>query len=423
LPIAVPTYPVQSVGRDVGRLMGKLSTLAVKAATTPGSYQDGEGLMLVVKASGSRSWVLRTQVDGKRRDFGLGSVAKCSLAEAREKAAELRKLYHAGVDPIAKKRAEKLARVTIPTFREAADQCHAEQRGGWRNVKHRGDWLSSLRSYAFPAIGKERVDHITAPMVRDLLLPIWLEKPETARRVRQRVRTVLGWAASKGFRPALDLTVMDAGLPKQPKRANHFRAMEYEKVPAFVATVRAAPETVGRLALLFTILTAARSGETRGATWEEIDLEAATWTIPASRMKAGRMHVVPLSLAALAILDRAKELRTGRAGEPIFPGKGGAPVSDMTISKVLRDMKLSDTVHGFRSAFKDWASEATSFPDAVSEAALAHVDRDKTRAAYKRTSFLEMRGDLMAAWAAYVDGTGGAVADLADARRRKRLAG
>ena len=403
--------------------MGKLTALGVKAATKPGSYQDGDGLMLVVKSSGSRSWVLRLQVEGKRRDFGLGAVASVPLAEARSKADELRKLYRSGVDPVAKKHAEKLARQTIPTFRQAAEQTHAEQKGSWRNLKHRDDWLSSLRLYAFGPLGEVRVDLIDAPMIRDVLLPIWLEKPETARRVRQRVRTVLGWAASKALRAAIDLSVMDAGLPKQPRRDGHFEAMAYEDVPAFVSRVRSAPETVGRMALLFTILTAARSGETRGATWEEINLEAAEWTIPATRMKAGREHVVPLSRSALAILDRAAGLRTDRKGAPVFPGRGGKPVSDMTISKVLRDMGLSKTVHGFRSAFKDWAAEASSFPDAVSEAALAHVDRDKTRAAYKRTDFRKMRVDLMASWAAFVDGNSGDVADLDDARRRKKLAG
>jgi integrase len=403
--------------------MGKLSTLGVKAATTPGRYQDGDGLMLVVKQSGSRSWLVRLQADGKRRDFGLGSAKSVSLAEAREKADAIRKLYRSGVDPVAKRRAEKLARLSVPTFRVAAEATHSERKSNWRNLKHREDWLSSLKAYAFPALADLRIDLIDAPMIRDVLIPIWLEKPETARRVRQRIKTVIGWAASKGLRPSLDLTDMNAGLPRQPRQDNHYRAMDYEKVPAFVAEVRAAPETIGRMALLFTILTAARSGETRGATWEEMDLEAAQWTIPATRMKAGREHVVPLSAPALAILERARGLRTGRKGEPVFPGKGGKPISDMTISKVLRDMGLTDTVHGFRSAFKDWASEASSFPDAVSEAALAHADRDKTRAAYKRTDFRKMRVDLMAAWATFVDGKGGEVADLDEARRRKELAG
>lgn len=359
--------------------------------------------MLVVKNSGSRSWQVRLQADGKRRDFGLGSARSISLADVREKADAIRKQYRSGVDPVAKKRSEEQARMTIPTFRAAAEGTHSEHQASWRNGKHKDDWLSSLKSYAFPKLGDLRIDQLDAPMIRDVLLVIWLEKPETARRVRQRIKSVIGWAASKGLTPALDLSIMDAGLPKQPRRDNHFKAMDYDKVPAFVAKIQAAPETVGRLALLFTIFTAARSGETRFSTWEEMDIEAATWTIPAGRMKAGREHIVPLSTPALATLERLALLRTVQACEPIFAAKRGKPISDMTISKVLRDMGLSDTVHGFRSAFKDWASEASSFPDAVSEAALAHSDRDKTRAAYKRTVFLNMRVNMMAAWATFVE--------------------
>jgi integrase len=399
--------------------MGKLTALAVKAATKPGRYQDGDGLILVVKASGSRSWQVRLQVDGKRRDFGLGSASSVSLAEVREKADMIRKQYRSGIDPVAKKRAEKNARLSIPTFREAAEGTHKEHKASWSNGKHKDDWLSSLKSYAFPMLGDLRIDLIEAPMIRDVLLAIWLEKPETARRVRQRIKAVIGWAASKGLCPALDLSIMDAGLPKQPRRDNHFKAMDYDKVPAFVLKVRDAPETIGRLALLFTIFTAARSGETRGAIWEEMDLEAAMWTIPASRMKAGREHIVPLSDPAIKVLERLSLLRTGKAGEPIFAAIRGKPISDMTITKVLRDMGLTDTVHGFRSAFKDWASEASSYPDAVSEAALAHSDKDKTRAAYRRTDFLKLRTDLMAAWAAYIASPVNDVTSINDARRKK----
>lgn len=378
--------------------------------------------MLVVKSTGSRSWQVRLQVDGKRRDFGLGSAATVSLAEAREKAMEIRKLCRSGVDPVAKKRAEKFARTSIPTFRSAAETAHAEYKGSWRNLKHREDWLSSLKAYAFPSVGDLRIDMIDAPMIRDVLLPIWLDKPETARRVRQRIKAVLGWAASKGYRGAIDLSVMDAGLPKQPRRDNHFKAMDYRAVPSFVARVKRDPQTVGRMALLFTIYTAARSGETRGAVWEEIDMNAATWNIPGKRMKGGRQHIVPLSRPALAVLEQAALLRKGRKDEPVFPGKGNAPASDMTLTKVLRDMGIDDTVHGFRSSFKDWASEESSFPDAVSEAALAHGDPDKVRAAYRRTDFFDKRVELMAAWGAFVEGTGGEVANLAEARRKRTVA-
>jgi integrase len=400
--------------------MGKLTALAVKAATKEGRYQDGDGLMLIVKASGSRSWQVRLQVDGQRRDFGLGSAKTVSLSQARDKADSIRKLFKSGVDPVAQKRADKLAKATIPTFRQAAVTTHGEQEKGWRNVKHRADWLSSLERNAFAAIGYIRVDLVTAPMVRDLLLPIWLEKPETARRVRQRVKAVLDWAVAKGLRSALDMSAIGKGLPRQPKSDNHFAAMEYEKVPAFVATVQAAPETISRMALLWTIYTAARSGETRGATWEEIDLIAKEWTIPANRMKAGKEHIVPLSDAALAILDRMAKAKTGRVGEPIFPGMKGQPLSDMSISKVVRDMGIPITVHGFRSSFKDWASECTSFPDAVSEAALAHKDTNQIRSAYRRTDFRKMRLDLMAAWANFIADRGAVVHSIGEAKRVAR---
>jgi len=397
--------------------MGALTAVAVRHATKPGRYQDGDGLMLVVKDSGTRSWLVRIQVDGKRRDFGLGSAKTVSLSEARDKAMELRKLYRSGIDPVAQKMAARLERQTIPTFRQAATSAHEELVAGWRNGKHRKDWLSSLRAYAFPSHGSIRIDLIDAPMVRDLLLPIWLEKPETARRVRQRVRSVMDWAVTKGYRPSLDLSGLSKGLPKQPRSDNHFAAMPYEKLPDFVAKVRTDPETVGRLALLFTIHTAARSGETRGATWAEIDLEARQWSIPGSRMKAGKDHVVPLNDAAMAVLERAALLKTAH-DQPIFPGKGGKPISDMTMSKIMREMELPFTVHGMRSSFKDWAVESTSFPDAVSEAALAHMDANRVRAAYRRTDFLKMRADLMAAWARHLEGDGADVVSITTGKKQ-----
>jgi integrase len=397
--------------------MGKLTALGVKAATEPGRYQDGAGLMLIVKPSGSRSWQVRLQVDGKRRDFGLGSASAVSLSEARDKADTIRKLYRAGVDPVAQKRADKLARTAIPTFRVAAETVHTEHKGGWRNEKHRADWLSSLNRYAFASIGSVRVDQVDAPMVRDLLLPVWLERPETARRVRQRVKAVLDWATANGLRAPIDLSGVTKGLPKQPKSGNHFAAMSFEELPDFVARINSAPETIGRMALLFTIFTAARSGETRGATWAEIDLEAREWTIPAGRMKAGKEHVVPLSEPCVAILERVAKLSGGKRDAPLFPGVKGQALSDMTLSKILRDMAIRFTVHGFRSSFKDWAVESTSFPDAVSEAALSHGDTNKVRSAYRRTDFRKMRVDLMAAWANFITGIGANVVSIRTSSR------
>lgn len=382
--------------------MSRLTAVAVKAAKEPGRYQDGRGLMLYVKPSGARSWILRTQVDGRRRDFGLGSALDVSLAEAREKAAETRKLYRSGVDPVAAKKTARLKASGIPTFAEAAEIVFEEQKPSWKNARHIGQWLTSLEKYANPVIGDTRIDQVTAPMVREALILIWLDKPETARRVRQRIGTVLDWAHAKGYRETeAPMRVINKGLPKQPKRDNHFAAMPYEKIPSFVSEISKSP-SMGRLALRFAILTAARSGEVRGAVWEEIDYEAETWTVPAERMKAGREHIVPLSAAAMDVLREAETLRSGREGEPIFRGVRGGPLSDMTITKAMRDQGIKDyTVHGFRSSFRDWAAEKTSAAGDVVEAALAHSIKSRVEAAYRRTNYLEKRRTLMESWAAF----------------------
>lgn len=385
--------------------MGNLSALFVKSVKNPGTYQDGEGLMLLVKPTGTRSWQVRVQVDGKRRDFGLGSAFTVSLADARTKAAAIRATYKTGVDPVAKRRAEKRAQQEIPTFKQATESAHAELLTGWRNGKHKRDWASSLQSYAYPHIGDVRIDQLTPAMVRDLLLDIWLAIPVTAKRVRQRIKAVVDWAAAKGYCKPLDLSGVIKGLPRQPKRDAHFAAMPYSDVPGFLESLANAPESIGRTALQFAILTAARSGEVRGAVWGEFDLDNAIWSIPGERMKAGRPHIVPLSSAAMALLKVAARIGCDPA-KPVFPGVRGGALSDMTLSKIMRDMKLPFTVHGFRSSFKDWACECTSYPDAVSEAALAHADNDRTRAAYRRTDFLEKRRELMATWGSYCSGAG-----------------
>lgn len=373
----------------------------------------------MVKPSGARSWVLRVQVNGERRDIGLGAVnlgsaefsiplaepvpliekRSLTLAEARDLSRELRAIAKAGRDPVAVKKEARTPKASILTFRQCAERLHGELKASWTNPKHGADWLSSLETYAFPSLGQLPIDQITAPMVRDALLPHWLAKPETARRVRQRVRHIVDWSVAHEMRPALDLSRLQ--LPKQPLQNSHFAAMPYSDVPAFVASISVEAETMGRLALLFTIATAARSGETRGATWDEIDLSARLWTIPAERMKAKRAHIVPLNDVAMSVLSR---LSASNGGGLIFTGRNGKPVSDMTLLKVLRDKKLPFTVHGFRSTFKDWAVECTAYPDAVSEAALAHGDPDKVRGAYRRTNFLEKRRQLMADWSAFLSG-------------------
>lgn len=397
--------------------MGKLTALKVKGAPA-GRHEDGDGLALLVKATGSRSWVLKAQVGGKRREFGLGSAKAVSLAEARENADAVRRQFRSGIDPVAVKRQVVAA---LPTFREAAQQAHGEQQAGWRNPKHRAQWLSSLEAYAFPSLGSATVDKIDGPMIRDALLPIWLDKPETARRVRQRIGAVLDWAYAKGHRASeAPMRSLSKGLPRQPKKDGHFAALPYDKLPGLMKAL-GETESIGRLALQFLILTAARSGEVRGARWSEIDMAAAVWTVPADRMKAGKQHLVPLSAPALAILKRMADVAsdelvfpgiTGRAADADTLGKGrpGAltrdagkrPMSDMTLTKVLRTAGAGDaTVHGMRSSFRDWAAEQTAFPGEVVEAALAHTIGNKVEAAYRRTNYLEKRRGLMDAWAAF----------------------
>lgn len=380
--------------------MGRLTATAVKAANEPGRYGDGEGLFLLVGKRGGKSWILRIQKDGRRRDIGLGGASKVSLKLARERAAQVRSQIEAGIDPIA----ERQKAAGIPSFREAAKKVHAEHKASWKNAKHRKQWISTLETYAFPSFGDISVGSIDAAMVRDALAAIWLEKPETARRLRQRIRTVIDWAVAKGYRDAaLAMPVIDNALPKQRQRPRHHAALPYAEIPAFMAELRS-KKTMGRLALEAVILTAARSGEVRFAEWGELDLNAATWTVPAERMKAGREHVVPLSGPAVALFEKMKAHQRGDSNL-VFPGfKRGKPLSDMTLTKSLRDMGLRVTAHGFRSTFRDWVAEQTSWPAEIAEAALAHTVQDKTVAAYQRGSMLEKRRQLMVAWANHCEG-------------------
>lgn len=380
--------------------MKRLSVSAVKSATRPGRFSDGDGLYLVVQPGGSKSWVCRVQKAGNRRDFGLGSASKVSLADARERAREIRSQVEIGLDPLFERRKAQ----GIPTFREATAKVLAAHRKTWKNEKHEAQWQQSLRDYAFPHIGNVRVNEITGPMIRNLLSEIWLSKPETARRVRQRVGAVLNWAYSSGYRDSeAPMQAITKGLPRQPKQDSHFAAMPYAKVPAFVPALRER-ESFSRLALEFAILTASRSGEVRGATWDEIDLADGLWTIPKGRMKANREHVVPLCPRAIRIVQRCAELRL--PGCPIiFPGvRGRQPMSDMTMSKLLKEMGQPYTAHGFRSSFRDWVSEETNHPSDVAEAALAHIVANKTEAAYRRGNLLEKRRVMMAEWADYCEG-------------------
>lgn len=379
--------------------MGKLTAMGVKNLTEPGRYSDGEGLILKLAAKGKGSWIVRIQADGKRRDFGLGPLSELPLADAREAARALRKEVKAGVDVLAERKKEALV---IPTFSDAAKLVHEEHKAAWKNGKHQAQWMKTLETYAFPTLGDKLVSDIEGPAIRDALSPIWLTKPETARRVRQRIGSVLDWACAKGFRETeAPMRSLLRGLPRQPKKQGHLAAMPYQELPAFFTWLRGR-SSVGRLALEFVILNASRSGEVRGACWNEIDLSKKLWTIPAERMKAGTIHVVPLSEAALDVLKRAKAFRSP-VSDLIFPGQNPRrPLSDMTLLKILRDKGDDYTVHGFRSSFRDWVAEKTNYPGEVAEAALAHTIANKVEAAYRRTDYLDKRKSLMADWTKFV---------------------
>ena len=385
--------------------MGQLSATGIKAIKEAGRYIDGDGLMLLVKPTGAKAWVLRLTAGGKRRDIGLGSLKVVTLAEAREKAHELRRQIANGVDPVAEKRK---AKEEVPTFRNAALRVHEEQKATWKNGKHQAQWINTLESYAFPVLGDLPVNEIEGPLIRKALLPIWLSKPETARRVRQRIGAVLDWSYVNGFRASeAPMRSLAKGLPRQPKKNGHFAALPYTQVPALIARLRER-SSIGRVALEALILTAARSGEVRGATWDELDLEAGLWSVPAERMKMARPHHVPLAPQAADAFERAKAF-SAPCTALVFPGqKLTRPLSDMTLLKVMRDMETGVTVHGFRSAFRDWVAEETNTPGEVAEAALAHAVSNKVEAAYRRTDYLEKRRVLMRQWADFCTGAVGA---------------
>lgn len=374
-----------------------LSVRAIQAAKRPGRMADGGGLYLLVAPGGSKSWMLRTVVMGTRRDIGLGSIDLVSLAEAREEAVRLRKIARDGGDPLGERR-----RRAVPTFESAARQVHALHGASYRNEKHRKQWLASLAD-VFTAFGSKRVDAVTSADILTAVSPKWLTRPETSRRVLQRIRIVFEWCKAQGLCSGDNPTQGVAKvLPRHRGVQAHHAALPYQQIPAFVRALRdAGAGEIVKLAFEFTILCASRTSETLKATWAEIDIDAKTWTIPASRMKAGIEHRVPLSPRCVEILEHARSLSDG--GPYVFPGQGNEkPLSSMVFLMTLRRMRRSDlTAHGFRSSFRDWAAERTNVPRAVCEAALAHKLRDKTEAAYNRTDLFERRRHLMAAWSGF----------------------
>jgi integrase len=374
-----------------------LNSARLAAITEPGRHGDGGGLYLEVEPSGAKRWILRVMVKGRRRDIGLGGLKTTGLAKARDDAARMRAIARAGGDPLAD-RAKSLR--TVPTFKEAAEAVHEEHKTGWRNAKHRAQWLSTLKAYAYKRLGTKAVSEIQTSDVLAVLSPIWRTKPETARRVRQRIGVVMDWAKAAGHRSGDNpIDGVTKGLPAQPERKNHHAALPYAEIATFIQDLRQADNSeVVRLAFEFTILTAARTGEVLGARWKEIDFDSALWTVPAGRMKGSREHRVPLSARCIEILKRAEKIG-GKAF--VFEGREDLPLSGMAMLMVLRRLGAKITVHGFRSAFRDWASEQTNFPRDVCEMALAHSIKDKTEAAYRRGDLLEKRRELMKAWATY----------------------
>jgi integrase len=389
----------------MAKQLHRLSARAVATLTKPGRHADGGGLYLTIGKTGAKRWTFMFERRGRQREAGFGSIAAVSLAEARAKAAECRSLLAKGVDPLDAKKAARHADASRQTFEQCADALIASKRSEWRSAKHALQWETTLKVHCKP-IREFPIDAVDTSAVLSLLQPLWAAIPETASRVRGRIEAVLDYGKAHGLRsgenPAAWRGHLALILPKQQKLARgHHAAMPYSDVPAFLACLRERP-TIVALALEFLILTAARSGEVLGATWNEFDFAPKVWMIPSERMKAGRPHRVPLSGRAMAILENFAEFRTG---DFVFPGqRPGKPLSGTAFSTMMRRMNVDGaTIHGFRSSFRDWAGNETPFARELAETALAHVAGDATEQAYRRADALEKRRGLMEAWAAFCE--------------------
>ena len=408
------------------KLNHALTPLAVTHAKA-GRHADGGGLNLLVKESGARSWVYRFMLKGKSRDLGLGAASgpdAISLAKARDLASAHRLKVKAGIDPLAERHREaaeaiaaaQAAKIAGVTFRHVAEAYIAANEGSWRNDKHRQQWRNTLASYVYPVMGELPVADIGTAHVLQILEPIWQEKPETASRIRGRIEALLDAAKARGYRegenPARWRGHIAQILPARSKLTRgHHKAMPYAELPLFMSQLRAR-EAMAALALEFVILTATRTSELLGAKWGEVDLEKAIWTIPALRMKAGKEHRVPLSPRAIEILQTVNL----KSSEWLFPSEKGGKLSTMAMSMLLRRMKLDCTVHGFRSAFRDWTAECTGYAHEVCEMALAHTIGNKAEAAYRRGDMFEKRRRLMGDWATYCTVEGAVVGTVTPIR-------
>ena len=385
--------------------MGRLTVAMVRSLAKPGRYGDGRGstLYLVIAPGGSKAWVQRVTINGKRHDIGLGGWPLTSLKEARERAFANRKLARDGGDPLAAKR-----RASVPTFEQAARRTFEANRARWRGAKTAANWAGSMARYAYPVFGVQRVDQIGRDDVLRVLTPIWSSKHALAVKVRGRIRATLAWAQAHGYvEHNAAGEGIDGALPKMAAVKTHHRALDYREIAEALDTIEASTAGLSaRACLRFVVLTASRSGEARGASWDEVDLDAREWRIPAARMKGGAEHRVPLSDAAVAVIEAVEPLR--RSSGLLFPSpsRPGKSLSDMTLTKVLRGCGLADrtTVHGLRSTFRTWASERTSVPHAVMEMALAHQVGSSVERSYARSDLFEKRRELMNTWARYATG-------------------
>lgn len=411
------------------RSANKLSALAIKNLSAPGYYGDGLGLWLQVSKFGTKSWVFRFERDKKRHEMGLGPLNTISLADARTKAAELRKMLIDGIDPLAQRReqqsAARLERARAMTFQDAADEYIKVHRSGWRNPKHADQWANTIRDYCGPVFGSVPVQDVDTELVRKALGKIWTDKNETAVRLRGRIERILNWATVSGLRQGENPARWKGHLEhlltniSREDRVVHHAALPYQQIGGFMESLRTT-EGVAARALEFLILTAARTGEVIGAKWAEIDDENRVWTIPPERMKAKKEHRVPLSEQAWKVVQEMKR----QEGDYVFPGRGlKKPLSNMAMLGVLKRMGRTDlTAHGFRSTFRDWASEVTAYPHQVQEMALAHTIENKVEAAYRRGDLFEKRTRMMADWAAFCGRKQGAGTNVIEMRKTEEAA-
>ena len=374
-----------------------LSATAVRNLKEPGKYYDLHGLFLRIEPTGSRRWVQRVSVAARQREIGLGSADLVTLAEARELAVSNKKLVRAGGDPLAAKQ----ERIAIPNLNEAIDKVIELNAPTWTNAKHTAQFKSTLTNYVTPKLGRRPVNDIQAADILSVLQPIWVDKNETARRVKQRIGTVMKWAIAQGYRTDDPTLALNQVLPKPNRKPKHRASLPYTDVSECLSVIKHSDAMLStKLAIELLVLTATRSGEVRLANWSEVDLYAKTWTIPAERMKMKEEHIIPLSDRALDVLQQAKAL--GNAGL-IFPGmRSGRPMSDMTMSKLVKELGYPVDIHGFRTSFRTWVQEQTNTAHEVAERALAHKTTNKVEAAYARSDLFEKRRELMDSWANFI---------------------